>query len=150
MARIVAQRVRSASVTVDGEVVGSIGVGLAILLGIRKGDDEATVDRLADKAAVMRIFNDENGKMNLSAAEAGGAMLVVSQFTLYGDLRRGRRPSFISAAQPDTANRLYERFCERLESHGYRVERGRFAAHMLVSIENDGPVTIVLDSAELQ
>ncbi len=149
MARIVAQRVRSASVTIDGKVVGKIDQGLAILVGIRRGDVDAAVEKLADKVAVMRIFEDGEGKMNLSAADAGGAMLVVSQFTLYGDLRKGRRPSFIDAAEPGEGNRLYGLFVQRLRSHGYTVERGRFGANMLVSIENDGPVTIVLDSDEL-
>ncbi len=149
MARIVAQRVRSAAVTIEGQVVGRIGCGLAILIGIRRSDDETAVLKLADKVAVMRIFRDEQGKMNLSAAEAHGAMLVVSQFTLYADLRKGRRPSFIDAADPVEGDRLYRCFVERLESHGYAVERGRFGADMLVSIENDGPVTIVLDSHDL-
>ncbi len=149
MVRVVAQRVRSASVRVDGSTVGSIGRGLAILVGIRQGDDKAAVERVADKVAVLRVFEDENGKMNLSTADVGGAMLVVSQFTLYADVRKGRRPSFIQAANPELGERLYEHFASRLESHGYAVERGRFAAHMLVSLENDGPVTIVLDSEEL-
>jgi D-tyrosyl-tRNA(Tyr) deacylase len=149
MARIVIQRVRSASVTVEGEVVGAIDRGLAILVGIRDGDTDEAVNRLADKTATIRIFEDAGGKMNLSPADVGGAMLAVSQFTLYGDVRKGRRPSFIQAARPDEGERLYERFCERLATHGYRVERGRFGAHMLVSLENDGPVTIIVDSEDL-
>jgi D-tyrosyl-tRNA(Tyr) deacylase len=149
MARIVIQRVRSASVTVEGEVVGAIDRGLAILVGICDGDTDEAVNRLADKTATIRIFEDAGGKMNLSPADVGGAMLAVSQFTLYGDVRKGRRPSFIQAARPDEGERLYERFCERLATHGYRVERGRFGAHMLVSLENDGPVTIIVDSEDL-
>lgn len=149
MARVVAQRVRSASVTIDGTTVSSIGTGLMILIGIRSGDHETDIDRLADKLAVLRIFQDQNGKMNLSAAEAGGSMLVVSQFTLYADVRKGRRPSFIEAADPELGERLYVRFAERLRSHGYHIECGQFGAHMVVALENDGPVTIVVDSTEL-
>lgn len=149
MARIVAQRVRSASVEVDQARIGAIGRGLAILVGIREGDTDEAVDRLADKLASLRIFEDSGGKMNLSAADVGGQMLVVSQFTLYADARKGRRPSFVAAAGPDEGRRLYERFMTRLAGHGYRVEHGEFGAHMLVRIENDGPVTIVLDSADL-
>lgn len=149
MARVVAQRVRSASVTVDGKEIGKIGVGLMLLVGVRDGDDEHAIDRLADKIAVMRVFEDESGKMNLSAADVGGSMLVVSQFTLYADLRKGRRPSFIQAARPEPGRRLYERFAARLASHGYAVECGEFGAHMMVALENDGPVTIVVDSEEL-
>jgi D-tyrosyl-tRNA(Tyr) deacylase len=149
MTRVVAQRVNSASVTVDAAVVGAIERGLVLLVGIREGDDEAAVERVADKVAVMRIFEDEAGKMNLSTADVGGAMLAISQFTLFADLRKGRRPSFIHAAGPDEGLRLYEHFCTRLASHGYVVERGRFGAHMEVSLINNGPVTIVLDSNEL-
>ncbi len=148
MARVVAQRVSSASVMVEGERIASIGAGLAILVGIRQGDTDDEVDRLADKIAVLRIFEDPSGKMNLSTADIGGEMLVVSQFTLYADVRKGRRPGFIEAAGPEEGKRLYERFAARLAEHGYRVECGEFGAHMVVSIENDGPVTIVLDSAE--
>jgi D-tyrosyl-tRNA(Tyr) deacylase len=149
MARVVAQRVRKASVAVDEKVVGAIDAGLAVLVGIRAGDTERDVERLADKLAVLRIFRDAEGKMNLSAQDAGGAMLVVSQFTLYADMRKGRRPSFIGAADPASGERLYEHFAARLESHGYRVKRGRFGAEMLVALENDGPVTIILDSEDL-
>jgi D-aminoacyl-tRNA deacylase len=148
MARVVAQRVRAASVSVENEVVGAIESGLVVLVGIKAGDTERDVEKLADKLAVLRIFNDVEGKMNLSAREVGGAMLVVSQFTLYADMRKGRRPSFIGAAEPATGERLYEHFAARLASHGYRVERGRFGANMLVNIENDGPVTIILDSED--
>ena|SRR5579883_331785 len=149
MVRVVAQRVRSASVSVDGSEIGAIGRGLLLLVGIRRGDDESAVDRMADKVAVIRLFADEAGKMNLSTADVDGAMLAVSQFTLYADVRKGRRPSFIGAADPEMGLRLYERFVSRLESHGYRVERGRFGAHMLIRLENDGPVTMILDSEEL-
>lgn len=149
MARIVVQRVRTASVDVDENRIATIGRGLAILVGIREGDTDDAVDRLTDKIATLRIFEDEAGKMNLSAADVGGEMLVVSQFTLYADARKGRRPSFAAAAQPDEGRRLYERFAQRLAGHGYRVRCGEFGAHMLVRIENDGPVTIVLDSMDL-
>jgi D-aminoacyl-tRNA deacylase len=149
MARVVAQRVTSASVSVGGEVIGQIRRGLLLLVGIREGDDEDAIERVADKVAVMRIFGDADGKMNLSAADIGGSMLAVSQFTLYADLKKGRRPSFVRAAEPETGSRLYKHFIARLEGHGYKVERGSFGAHMLVSLENDGPVTIVLDSDEL-
>lgn len=149
MARIVVQRVRSASVEVDGARVAEIGRGLAILIGIRDGDNDEAVDRLAGKLASLRIFEDPAGKMNLSAADVGGEMLVVSQFTLYADVRKGRRPSFAAAAASDEGQRLYERFIARLTGHGYHVEHGEFGAHMLVCIENDGPVTIVVDSADL-
>ena len=149
MARIVAQRVRTATVSVDGETVGAIDRGLALLVGIEESDAPADVDRLADKIAVLRIFEDENAKMNLSTAEIGGSMLVVSQFTLYADVRKGRRPSFIRAARPEKGRLLYDRFVERLRAHGYRIAEGIFGAHMLLAIQNDGPVTIILDSAEL-
>jgi D-aminoacyl-tRNA deacylase len=149
MARVVAQRVSAASVSVDSKIVGRIERGLMLLVGIAQGDNDAVVDRVADKVAAMRIFEDEGGKMNLSTADVGGDILAVSQFTLLADLRKGRRPSFIHAAPPDEGLRLYEHFCERLAGHGYRVERGSFGAHMEVSLVNDGPVTIVVDSAEL-
>ncbi|MGH2442131.1 MAG: D-aminoacyl-tRNA deacylase [Chloroflexota bacterium] len=149
MARIVAQRVSGASVCIDGEVVGEIGRGLAILLGIHREDDDAAIDKLAAKAGVVRIFEDAGGKMNLSTSDAGGSMLVVSQFTLYADARKGRRPSFIDAAGPELGERLYDRFVLRLREQGYAVETGRFGARMLVRIENDGPVTVILDSQEL-
>jgi D-tyrosyl-tRNA(Tyr) deacylase len=147
--RVVAQRVRTASVTVDGRVVGAIDRGLTLLIGIEETDVAADVDRVADKVAVIRIFEDADGKMNLSTAEIGGRMLVVSQFTLYADVRKGRRPSFIRAARSEKGNDLYERFIERLRVHGYQVAHGIFGATMLVAMENDGPVTIILDSSEL-
>lgn len=149
MVRAVVQRVRSGSVSVDGSRVAYIGRGLVILLGIRNGDTEAEADRVADKVAVLRIFEDDEGKMNLSAKDIGGAMLVVSQFTLIADVSRGRRPSFAQAADPETGRRLYERVLDRLAAHGYAVEHGRFGADMLVTIENDGPVTLVLDGDAL-
>jgi D-tyrosyl-tRNA(Tyr) deacylase len=146
MVRVVAQRVRSAAVRVEDRVIGSIGRGLVILVGIGDGDDEAAVERIADKLAVMRIFEDEHGKMNLSTADIGGSMLVISQFTLYADTSRGRRPSFIRATSPELGERLYQHFMVHLRSHGYDVAHGQFAAHMVVALENDGPVTIILDS----
>jgi len=149
MARVLVQRVRAASVTVGGNTIGAIEQGLALLVGIRRGDDEQAVARLADKVAVLRIFEDGQGKMNLSTAGADGKMLAVSQFTLYADARKGRRPSFVDAEDPIQAEALFELFIERLEAHGYQVERGSFGAHMLVHIENDGPVTILLDSQDL-
>lgn len=149
MARIVAQRVTSASVEVDRACVAEIGCGLVILIGIRDGDTHEAVDRLAGKVASLRIFEDPAGKMNLSAADVDGEMLVVSQFTLYADIRKGRRPSFAAAAAPDEGRRLYERFITWFTEHEYRVQHGEFGAHMLVRIENDGPVTIVVDSADL-
>lgn len=148
MVRVVAQRVRRASVEVDGQVIGEIAAGLAVLVGIAQSDDEIAVNKIADKLAVLRIFESSEGKMNLSAAGIGGEMLVISQFTLLADMSKGRRPSFVRAAEPETAERLYEHFAERLASHGYRVACGRFGAEMLVRLENDGPVTIILDSAD--
>jgi D-tyrosyl-tRNA(Tyr) deacylase len=130
-------------------VVGAIERGLALLVGIEESDEGPEVDRLADKVAVLRVFEDEHGKMNLSTSEIGGSMLVISQFTLYGDVRKGRRPSFIRAARPEKGEILYQRFADRLRSHGYTVPQGIFGAHMLVALENDGPVTIILDSAEV-
>lgn len=143
------QRVTSASVAVDGATVGSVDAGLLVLLGVAPGDDESTADDLARKMVALRIFEDADGKMNRSVADVGGAILCVSQFTLYGDTRKGNRPSFTGAAPPEQANELYERFCAAIESHGVRCERGQFGAHMVVSLVNDGPVTILLDSDEL-
>ncbi|MBL7223795.1 MAG: D-tyrosyl-tRNA(Tyr) deacylase [Candidatus Brocadiae bacterium] len=145
----VIQRVSRASVTVDGETAGAIARGLLVLLGVRKGDGDAQADALARKIGGLRIFADDEGKMNRSCAEAGGAMLVVSQFTLCGDCRKGRRPSFEPAAPPAEATRLYERFCGRLREQGYRVETGVFGAMMDVELVNDGPVTFVLDTDDL-
>jgi D-tyrosyl-tRNA(Tyr) deacylase len=142
------QRVSEAQVTVDGEVTGRIGRGLVVLLGVGANDGEAEVEWLAEKIVGLRIFEDDAGKMNRSLVEVGGAMLVVSQFTLYGDCRKGRRPSFIDAAPPELAERLYEAFAARLRGQGVEVGTGRFRAHMLVSLVNDGPVTLWIDTAE--
>jgi D-aminoacyl-tRNA deacylase len=143
------QRVSEAAVTVDGEVSGRIGLGLVVLLGVGPADSEAEVDWLAEKIAGLRIFEDYDGKMNRSLAEVGGAMLVVSQFTLYGDCRKGRRPSFTAAAPPELAERLYEAFVARARALGVVVASGVFRAHMQVSLVNDGPVTLWIDTAEL-
>ena len=146
--RAVIQRVRSASVSVDEEVVGRIGRGLVVLLGVGLNDTEREAAWLADKTANLRIFEDDEGKMNLSLLDVGGQALVVSQFTLYGDARKGRRPSFTDAAPPEKADDLYRRYVEFLEKAGIKVQTGRFRAKMLVSIENDGPVTLILNTAE--
>jgi D-tyrosyl-tRNA(Tyr) deacylase len=143
----VLQRVRSAKVEVDGRVVGEIGPGLLVLLGVGKGDSEAELEWMADKIAGMRIFEDEAGKMNRSLLDTSKAMLCVSQFTLYADTRKGRRPSFIDAGAPEEAKPLYLKFCERSRALGLTVAEGIFAADMKVSLVNDGPVTIWLDSA---
>ena len=144
--RAVVQRVSRCRVTVAGEVVGEIGRGLLVLLGVGQNDTEAAADYLAEKIAGLRIFEDSSGKMNLAVGEAGGAVLVVSQFTLYGDVRRGKRPSFDAAARPEQARRLYEYFVERIRAAGLRCETGRFQEMMDVELVNDGPVTILLDS----
>jgi D-tyrosyl-tRNA(Tyr) deacylase len=141
----VIQRVSSASVTVEGEVVGKIGRGLLVLAGVERGDGIEKTRAAADKLAGLRVFEDEAGKMNLDTVAAGGAFLVVSQFTLAGSLARGRRPSFDRAAPPDEAAPLIEALVEDLRSRGYRVETGRFRAHMEVALVNDGPVTLVAD-----
>jgi D-tyrosyl-tRNA(Tyr) deacylase len=145
--RLVVQRVRRAAVRADGEVLGEIGSGAAVLLGIGSGDDEALADRMADKLAGLRYFPDADGRTNLTLAEAGGSFLLVSQFTLYADLRRGRRPGFTDAAQPELAAPLVDRFAARLRAAGHQVETGRFGAAMEVELVNDGPFTLVLDSA---
>lgn len=147
--RAVVQRVSRASVAVDGQVVGEIGPGLLVLLGVSTRDTEADADYLAEKIAGLRIFEDDDGKMNRSVAEAGGAVLAVSQFTLYGDVRRGRRPSFDDAARPERARDLYEHFVQRIRQNGLRCETGQFQAMMSVSLVNEGPVTILLDSTKL-
>jgi D-tyrosyl-tRNA(Tyr) deacylase len=144
--RAVLQRVSRASVTIDGQVTGQIGAGLVVLLGVEQGDALADAQQLADKAVQLRIFDDADGKMNLSLLETGGAMLIVSQFTLLGDCRKGRRPSFIDAAPPDEANRLYEAFVAAVGAQGVRVATGTFRAMMQVELVNDGPVTLLLDS----
>ncbi len=144
--RAVIQRVSSASVAADGRTVGEIGAGLLVLLGVAQGDTEREAAWVADKIANLRIFEDDGGKMNLSVQEIGGAVLVVSQFTLLADCRKGRRPSFIGAAPPEEADRLYRMVAERLREAGLPVETGLFQARMQVSLVNDGPVTIVLET----
>ncbi len=144
--RSVVQRVRKASVAVDGEVVGRIAEGLLVLLGVGHGDCEKQVEWMAEKLVGLRIFNDDEEKMNRSLLETGGGMLVVSQFTLLGDCKKGRRPSFVDAAAPEHAERLYEEFIEAVERRGVTTARGRFRRHMEVSLMNDGPVTLVVDS----
>jgi len=146
----VVQRVSRASVTVDGRRTGEIGKGLLVLLGVLRGDSDQGADFLAAKIGGLRIFGDEQGRMNLACSDVGGAMLVVSQFTLCGDCRKGRRPSFEKAAEPAEATRLYEYFCDRLRLQGYRVETGLFGAMMDVELVNDGPVTLVIDSSGLR
>ncbi len=140
------QRVSSASVTVEREIVGQIERGLLILLGVGQGDTQSDADFLAEKLVGLRVFEDEAGKMNLSLADVGGEMLVVSQFTLLGDCRKGRRPSFTNAAPPEEANQLYEYFCDRVRAAGINVATGRFRAHMDVALVNDGPVTLLVKS----
>lgn len=147
--RAVVQRVSRGRVTVAGEVVGEIGQGYVVLLGVAREDDAAAADYMADKIAGLRVFEDDEGKMNRSIQEAGGAILAVSQFTLYGDVRRGRRPGFDRAGRPEQAEPLYERFVERLRALGIRVETGRFQTHMEVELVNDGPVTILVDSEKM-
>src|ERR1044071_6094997 len=144
--RTVVQRVSLCRVTVDGNVAGQIGAGLLVLLGVSKTDSEAAADYLVEKIVGLRIFEDAEGKMNLSVQDVGGAVLVVSQFTLYGDVRRGRRPSFDDAARAEEAQRLYEYFVAKVRAAGLRCESGQFQAMMEVELVNSGPVTILLDS----
>lgn len=144
--RAVIQRVRHSSVTVDNKVVGQIELGLLVLLGVGEGDGPAEARYLADRIAGLRIFADEAGKMNLSIKQVGGSALVVSQFTLYADVHRGRRPGFTGAAEPKTANELYQLFCEELKKLDVPVQTGIFQADMQVELINDGPVTIIIDS----
>jgi D-tyrosyl-tRNA(Tyr) deacylase len=144
--RAVVQRVSRAKATVAGEITGHIGHGLLVLLGVGRADTEAGAEYLADKIIGLRIFEDDAGKMNRSVAEVGGAVLAVSQFTLYGDVRKGKRPSFDDAARPEMARTLYERFVNRVRASGLRCETGRFQEMMEVELVNDGPVTILLDS----
>ena len=147
--RAVVQRVSRASVKVDGELTGEIANGLLVLLGVAQDDSEADADSLAEKIAGLRIFEDDAGKMNLGVAEIGGALLAVSQFTLLGDVRRGKRPSFDAAARPERAKALYDYFVERIRALGLRCETGRFQEMMEVELVNSGPVTILLDSKKL-
>lgn len=147
--RAVVQRVSRASVKVEDKVVGQIKAGLLVLLGVGNDDSEADADYLVDKIIGLRIFEDAEGKINLPVSDVGGAMLAVSQFTLFGDVRRGKRPSFDAAGRPELAKRLYEYFVERVRSQGLRCETGTFQATMQVELVNEGPVTILLDSKKL-
>ncbi|NLX70170.1 MAG: D-tyrosyl-tRNA(Tyr) deacylase [Clostridiales bacterium] len=147
--RAVVQRVKHAHVIVQNEKVGQIEKGLLVFLGVEKGDNESDLNYIVDKVAGLRIFEDEGGKMNLSVQDVGGSILAVSQFTLYGDCRKGRRPSFIQAAEPDVAKRYYDLFIQRIDEKGIPVAQGVFQAMMEVSLINDGPVTILLDSKKL-
>lgn len=144
--RAVVQRVSRAQVTVDGEVVGAIDRGYVVLLGVAREDTPEAADYLAEKVAGLRVFEDAEGKLNLAITDVGGAVLAVSQFTLYGDVRRGRRPGFDRAGRPEEAEPLYERFVAQLRQRGVQVATGRFRTHMQVELVNDGPVTILLDS----
>ena len=144
--RAVIQRVERASVSVEGEIKGQIGAGFLVLIGVEEGDGDVDFKYIADKVPNLRVFEDEQGKMNRSLLDVGGELLAVSQFTLLGDARGGRRPSFITAARPETADPMYERLVADWRVRGIRVETGVFGAHMKVSLVNDGPVTILLDS----
>jgi D-tyrosyl-tRNA(Tyr) deacylase len=145
--RALVQRVSQASVSIDGETVGSIDTGLVVLLGVGAGDGEQQASKLADKVSRLRLFDDDEGRMNLSLVDLGAAgALCISQFTLYGDTRRGLRPSFTDAAEPATAERLYDLFCRLLEQRGVAVETGRFGARMSVALTNEGPVTLLLEA----
>jgi D-aminoacyl-tRNA deacylase len=147
--RLVVQRVTQASVTVDGQRVGAIEGGLLVFLGVGHDDGDTEVSWAVEKIAGLRIFEDDDGRMNRSVEDVGGGVLVVSQFTLYGDVRKGRRPAFTAAGPPELATRLYEAVCDGLRSRGLMVQSGRFAADMKVSLVNDGPVTLLLDSSRL-
>lgn len=144
--RAVVQRVSRSEVTVDGRTTGKINKGLLVLLGVTHGDTSKDVDYIVDKTINLRIFEDENDKMNLSLKDIGGEMLAVSQFTLYGDCRKGRRPSFTDAAAPEEADKLYQEFVKKVSEQGINTETGEFGAHMMVDLVNDGPVTILLES----
>ena len=146
--RALVQRETEASVSVDGEVLGQIGPGLVVLVGIARSDGDRHIEYIVSKTVNLRIFEDDQGRFNLSALDVGADLLVISQFTLYADTRRGRRPGFTEAAPPDTASNVFETTLVRFEESGLRVETGRFQAHMHVKIHNDGPVTIMLDSAD--
>ena len=147
--RLVVQKVSQSSVKIEGEIVGAIDKGYMVLVGITNGDDELLVEKMVDKLVNLRIFEDENDKLNLSLLDVGGSVLSISQFTLYANCKKGRRPSFIDAAKPDISSPLYDFFNKKLEEKGINVERGVFGAMMEVSLINDGPVTIILDSYEL-
>ena len=147
--RLVVQKVSQSSVKIEGEIVGAIDKGYMVLVGIANGDDELLVEKMVDKLVNLRIFEDENDKLNLSLLDVGGSVLSISQFTLYANCKKGRRPSFIDAAKPDISSPLYDFFNKKLEEKGINVERGVFGAMMEVSLINDGPVTIILDSNEL-
>jgi len=146
--RAVVQRCSSGSVTVGGEIIGKVGRGLVVLLGVATGDTEADLDYLVDKIVGLRIFEDTAGKMNLGLPEVQGEMLVVSQFTLLADTRKGRRPSFLEAAAPEFADQFYQQFVKKVRAQGIKVATGRFRAEMQVALVNEGPVTIVLDSRQ--
>ena len=147
--RFLVQRVKNASVSVDGEVIGSIGKGLLVFVGVRDDDTEQIADKLTDKLSKLRIFEDQDGKTNLSVADVGGSFLVISQFTLYADMRRGNRPSFVRAGAPDMANELYEYVLKRLNDMGFETQHGNFGADMKVELLNDGPFTVMMDSDEI-
>ena len=147
--KFVLQRVLEAKVDVDGKTVGQIGKGFLLLVGVSNEDNKEIADKMIEKVARLRLFKDENGKTNLNIADIGGEVIVVSQFTLYADCRKGNRPSFTGACEPQKANRLYEYFCQEAEALGVKVERGVFGADMQVELINDGPVTIMLDSDEI-
>ena len=147
--RFVIQRVKEAGVTVDGVVIGKIGHGLLVFVGISDTDNRQIADKMIDKLTKLRIFEDANGKTNLSVSDVGGEFLIISQFTLYADCRKGNRPSFTAAGKPDTANALYEYIISEIKGKGFRTEHGSFGANMKVSLLNDGPFTILLDSQEI-
>ena len=146
--RVLIQRVSNAKVTIEGKVTGEIGRGLLLLVGITHGDTEAELDWMVSKLSQLRVFNDTHGKMNLSVQDVNGGVLAISQFTLYGDAKKGNRPSYIEAARPEVAEPLYDKFCEALgKALGKQVQRGVFGAHMDVELTNDGPVTLMIDRA---
>ena len=147
--RAVVQRVTKSSVTVEGRVTGQIGKGLMVLIGVEEGDTEKDAEYIAKKVSALRVFDDAEGVMNLSVQDVGGEILAVSQFTLLGDVRKGNRPSYFTAARPEEADALYRKVIEKIEARGIHVEEGVFQAEMLVSIDNDGPVTILLESHKL-
>ena len=148
--RAVVTRVKSASVEIDGNIVGKTDGGYLVLLGVKTGDTEAECEKLVSKICQLRVFEDEDGKMNRSLADVGGSLLVISQFTLYADCSHGNRPSFINAGAPNEANRLYEYFCDKIRAKGIHVEKGVFGADMKVELLNDGPFTICLSSDDLK